>query len=110
SAETAAAGLERGGRAAERLGVLDGLCGQLERTLSEALRSARAAADAGASLSRRLETARASLEARGGEASRLRAEAEAARDALRTAAERIEALRLDGGALRAAVARVTSGA
>ncbi len=110
SAETAAAGLERGGRAAERLGVLDGLCGQLERTLSEALRSARAAADAGASLSRRLETARASLEARGGEASRLRAEAEAARDALRTAAEWIEALRLDGGALRAAVARVTSGA
>lgn len=110
STEAATAGLERGGRAAERLGALDGYCGQLERTLAEAVRTARAAVDAGTSLARQLETTRASLDARAGEAARLRVEAEAARAALRTAAERIEALRADGGALRAAVARVTSGA
>ena len=110
STEAAAAGLERGGRAAERLCALDGHCGQLERTLTEAVRQARAATDAGISLARRLETTRASLDARAGEAARLRVEAEAARAALRTAAERIEALRVDGGALRAAVARVTFGA
>jgi hypothetical protein len=44
------------------------------------------------------------------ENARLRSDAEAARAALRAAAERIEALRLDGGALRAAVSRITSGA
>jgi hypothetical protein len=110
STEAAAAGLERGGRAAERLGALDGHCGQLERTLAEAVRNARTATDAGASLARRLEATRTALDAKAGEAARLRVEAEAARAALRTAAERIEALRVDGGALRAAVVRVTSGA
>lgn len=110
SAEAAAAGLERGGRAAERLGALEGHCVQLERALSEAARTARDAADTGTELARRLEAARVALDARTGEAARLRAEAEATRAALRIAAERIEALRVDGGALRAAVARVASGA
>ena len=94
----------------ERLGTLDGLCDQLERSLAGSIRSTRAAAEGGAALGRTLEAARSSLDARTVEASRLRADAEAARVALRAAVERIEALRLDGGALRAAVTRVTSGA
>lgn len=110
SSEIASAGLDRGGRAVERLGALDGHCGQLERALSEAVRTARAASDAGETLARRLETTRAVLDARSAEASLLREEAEAARSALRAVAERLEALRVDGGALRAAVGRVTSGA
>lgn len=110
SAGAAASGQERGGLASERLGTLDGLCEQLERTLTESIRSTRAASDEGAILSRRLEAARTSLEARAAEAARLRADAEAARAALRSTVERIEALRLDGGALRAAVVRVTSAA
>lgn len=110
SAGAVADGQERGARAAERLGALGGLCSQLDRTLSEAARSARTASDEGARLARRLETARASLDARASESARLRADAEAARAALRMAAERIEALRVDGGALRAAVSRVTSAA
>ena len=110
SAGTAASGQERGALASERLGTLDGLCEQLERALTESIRSNRAASDEGAALARRLETARTSLEARTAEAARLRADAEAARSALRSTAERIEALRLDGGALRAAALRVTSAA
>jgi len=110
STQTATAGQERGTRAAERLGALDGHCGQLERSLAEAVRSVRTASDEGVALARRLESARASLDARAGEAARLRADAEAARLVLRSAVERIEALRLDGGALRSAVSRVTTGA
>ncbi|MFN7986363.1 MAG: hypothetical protein U0529_02760 [Thermoanaerobaculia bacterium] len=110
SAGTATAAAERGARAAERLGALEGLCGQLERSLSEAVRGARTASETGEFLSRRLEAAGAALAARGSEANSLRADAEAARAALRAAAERIEALRLDGGALRAAVVRVTTSA
>jgi methyl-accepting chemotaxis protein len=110
SVEAAVAGQERGARAAERLGALDGLCSQLERALSEAVRTARSAADAEALLVKRLDTARSSLDSRAAESARLRADAEAARAALRAIAERIEALRLDGGALRAAVVRVTSNA
>ncbi len=110
SAGTAASGQERGALASERLGTLDGLCEQLERALTESIRSNRAASDEGAALARRLETARTSLEARTAEAARLRVDAEAARSALRSTAERIEALRLDGSALRAAVLRVTSAA
>lgn len=110
SAGAVAAGQERGARATERLGALDGLCSQLERTLSDAARSTLAAADEGAVLAARLESARGSLKARAVEAERLRAETEASRAALRAVTERIEALRLDGGALRAAVARVTSAA
>ena len=110
SAGTVAAGQERGTRAAERLGALDGLCAQLERTLAEVARAARAAAEQGSELARRLETARSSLESRSGEATRLRTEAEATRATLRATAERIDALRLDGSALRSAVARATSGA
>ena len=108
SAGTAASGQERGALASERLGTLDGLCEQLERALTESIRSSRSASNEGIDLARRLETARTSLEARTTEAARLRADAEAARSALRSTAERIEALRLDGGALRAAVLRVTS--
>jgi DNA repair exonuclease SbcCD ATPase subunit len=110
SAGTAASGQERGALASERLGTLDGLCQQLERALTESIRSHRATSDEGTALARRLETARTSLEARTAEAARLRADAEAARSALRATAERIEALRLDGSALRAAALRVTSAA
>ena len=110
SAGTAASGQERGALASERLGTLDGLCEQLERALTESIRSSRAANDERAALARRLEAARTSLEARTAEAARLRADAEAARSALRSTAERIEALRLDGSALRAAVVRVLSSA
>lgn len=110
SAGTAAAGEERGTRAAERLGALERLCGELERSLAEAVPSARSASENGDLLARRLEAARSALDARTAEAVLLRAEAEATRAALRAAAERIEALRLDGGALRAAVVRVTTGA
>jgi methyl-accepting chemotaxis protein len=110
SAGAAATGQERGTGASERLGVLEGLCGQLERALAEAVRSTGMASDEGIALARRLEAARASLDARTGEAVRLRADAEAARAALRTVSERLEALHRDGGVLRAAVARVTSAA
>ncbi len=108
SASAAAAGLERGVQASERLGMLDGLSEQLERALAESIRSTRTATDEAAVLARRLENARISLEIRASESARLRADSEAARAVLRSATERIEALRLDGGALRAAVVRVTS--
>lgn len=110
SAGAVGAGQERGTRAAERLGTLDGLCGLLERGLADAVRGALAAAEAGTALSERFETAKAALLSRGGEAERLRAEAEASRAALRAVTERMEELRLDGGALRSAVLRVTSAA
>ena len=104
------AGQERGARASERLGGLDGLCSQLGRALEDGVRSTRDAAESSRLVCERLEAVRSSLEGRTSEAARLRADADAAREALRVAAERVEALRLDGGALRAAVQRVTSGA
>ena len=110
SAGSTATGQERGARADERLGVLRELCGHLDGSLAESLRSVRSAAEGAEALSRSLDVARTSLEAKSGESTRLRAEAETVRVALRSAAERIEALRLDGGALRAAVARVAPGA
>ena len=110
SSEAAVAGSERGGRAVERLGTLEGHCGQAERALGESIREVRAAADGTGDLVCRLEAARAALAARSEEAARLRAEAEADRAALRAAVERLEALRLDGAALGSAVARLTSGA
>lgn len=110
SVGAATAGQERGARASERLGGLEGLCSQLGRTLEEGVRSTRDAAESARLVRERLDTVRAAAEARAAEASRLRAEADAARETLRAAAERVEALRLDGGALRAAVQRVTTGA
>lgn len=110
SVGAATAGQERGARASERLGGLEGLCSQLGRTLEEGVRSTRGAAESARLVRERLDAVRAAVEARAAEAARLRAEADAARETLRAAAERVEALRLDGGALRAAVQRVTSGA
>ncbi|HPA50901.1 MAG TPA: methyl-accepting chemotaxis protein [Thermoanaerobaculia bacterium] len=110
SVGAATAGQERGARASERLGGLEGLCSQLGRTLEEGVRSTRDAAESARLVRERLDTVRAAAEARAAEATRLRAEADAARETLRAAAERVEALRLDGGALRAAVQRVTTGA
>jgi methyl-accepting chemotaxis protein len=110
AARAAGAGLERGARAAERLGALDALCAQLNRALDASVQGARRASETDLLLARQLDVARASLDDRAAEAAGLRAEVESARTALRAAAERIEALRLDGGALRAAVVRVTSGA
>lgn len=110
SVGAATAGQERGARASERLGGLESLCSQLGRTLEEGVRSTRDAAESARLVRERLDTVRAAAEARVAEATRLRAEADAARETLRAAAERVEALRLDGGALRAAVQRVTTGA
>jgi len=110
SVGAATAGQERGSRASERLGGLDGLCSQLGRTLEAGVRSTRVAAESSRLVGDRLEAVRSALEARAAEATRLRAEADAVRELLRASAERVEALRLDGGALRAAVQRVTAGA
>ena len=110
SAGAAATGQERGARASERLGTLEDYCSQLARLLEETVRSVRDGSDACHLQAERLATVRSSLEARSTEATRLRADAEAARAVLRSAAERIEALRLDGSTLRTAVERVVSGA
>ena len=110
SVGAATAGQERGARASERLGGLDGLCSQLGRALEDGVRSTRGAAESSRLVCERLEAVRSALEGRAAEAARLRADADTAREALRAAAERVEALRLDGGALRAAIQRVTSGA
>lgn len=110
SVGAATAGQERGARASERLGGLDSLCSQLGRSLEDGVRSTRGAAESSRLVCERLEVTRFALEGRAAEAARLRADTDAAREALRAAAERVESLRLDGGALRAAVQRVTSGA
>lgn len=110
SVGAATAGQSRGTRASERLGGLERLCSQLGRALEEGLRSMRTADEVSRLAVTRLEAVRSALEARSAEAARLRADADAARETLRAASERIEALRLDGGAVRAAVQRVTSGA
>ncbi|MHB1044525.1 MAG: methyl-accepting chemotaxis protein [Thermoanaerobaculia bacterium] len=110
SVGAATAGQERGARASERLGGLDGLCSQIGRALEDGVRSTRGAAESSRLVCERLEAVRSALEGRAAEAARLRADADAAREALRAAAERVEALRLDGGALHAAVQRVTAGA
>jgi len=110
SVGAATAGQERGARASERLGGLDGLCSQLGRALEDGVRSTRAAVESSRLVCERLEVIRSALEGRAAEAARLRADADAAREVFRAAADRVEALRLDGGALRAAVQRVTASA